>query len=350
MNKDEILFSVIVPVYNTEQYLRECLDSIVYQVEKINRQCEVILIDDGSTDSSRSICDEYNEKFREFVKVFHKQNEGSFEARKYGLNCATGKYILYCDSDDFWEDDMLLNIKKVIEHYDYPDVLIFNFNAYKNGKKEIAFADVFPEGYIERKQILEEYMSGYSIVSMCIKVCKRSCMSSCANYNPQFGHIKHGDDSLQTLEIIDTANTFFYINKALYNYRIGSGMTSRYDAEYYPQLKIVLQQILRRKSQWQLDNFELYFTDKFMNIIGRSITQSRFNTWSSMQEQIDYLQGLRNDDLIEKYVDSYADVKDRLQLSYKVIIPLFAKRKYKTICLVLNAYNAIIKRKGMEVS
>lgn len=95
--------SVIVPVYNAEEYLRRSLDSL--QVQTL-REFEVILVDDGSTDSSPVICDEYVENDNRFI-VIHKRNEGVSAARQNGLDAAQGEYVIHVDSDDWVESDML---------------------------------------------------------------------------------------------------------------------------------------------------------------------------------------------------------------------------------------------------
>ena len=96
------LISVIVPVYNVEKYLKKCIDSIRAQTYS---NIEIILIDDGSTDTSGSICDEYANNF-ENIKVFHKKNGGLMSAWKYGFEHALGEYIGFVDSDDWIEAEM----------------------------------------------------------------------------------------------------------------------------------------------------------------------------------------------------------------------------------------------------
>ena len=98
---EEPLVSVIVPVYNVEQYLPKCIESITSQTYK---NLEIILIDDGSTDSSGKICDE-EEKEDSRIKVFHKENGGLSDARNYGLDRAKGNWITFIDSDDFVTED-----------------------------------------------------------------------------------------------------------------------------------------------------------------------------------------------------------------------------------------------------
>ena len=91
-----ILLTFILPVYNVEKYLSECLESILCQVTK---ECEIILVDDGSTDSSGAICEEYARNY-DIIKIIHKKNEGSSSARNAGLEIAKGEYVCFIDSDD----------------------------------------------------------------------------------------------------------------------------------------------------------------------------------------------------------------------------------------------------------
>ena len=106
--------SIIIPVYNVEKYLRECLDSILAQSYK---DFEIILVDDGSTDSSGNICDEYSMKY-ENIKVLHKNNNGLSSARNAGLDIAQGEYILFIDSDDVVSPVMLETLMAHVAGYD----------------------------------------------------------------------------------------------------------------------------------------------------------------------------------------------------------------------------------------
>ena len=105
MSKDNILLSIIVPVYNSEKYLKECLNSIVSD----NHLIEIILVDDGSTDQSATICDEYAKKV-DNIRVFHLTNKGVSAARNFGIKHSNGQWIWFIDSDDF----IAINAIKVI--------------------------------------------------------------------------------------------------------------------------------------------------------------------------------------------------------------------------------------------
>lgn len=136
------LISVIVPVYNVEKYLPRCIDSIILQTYK---DLEIILIDDGSTDNSGKICDEYATKDKR-IKVVHKQNGGVSSARNKGLEFATGQYISFIDGDDFIDEDM----------FEY----LFNLITFS--KASIARCEVYGEKKSEVKTGIYNSLEGFN--------------------------------------------------------------------------------------------------------------------------------------------------------------------------------------------
>lgn len=105
--------SVIVPVYNTEKYLRKCLDSIINQTYQ---DFEVIIVNDGSTDSSQEIIDEYIEKYQTKIKCLNKENGGLSSARNYGIESAKGDYIIFIDSDDYIKTNLFEGLLPYIQN------------------------------------------------------------------------------------------------------------------------------------------------------------------------------------------------------------------------------------------
>lgn len=104
--------SIVVPVYNVEAYLRQCVDSLLQQTVPAY---EIILVDDGSKDNSGRICDEYAAKYPELVKAVHKANAGLGMARNTGMEHVTGEYVVFVDSDDFCQPDMVEVLSSVVE-------------------------------------------------------------------------------------------------------------------------------------------------------------------------------------------------------------------------------------------
>lgn len=123
--------SVIVPVYNTEKYLHRCIDSILAQTFT---DFELLLIDDGSTDDSGDICDEYASLDKR-IKVFHKENGGASSARNLGLDNACGNYLIFLDSDDFWIDNLFINVFHNLASKNNLDIVRGEYRAIKeNGE------------------------------------------------------------------------------------------------------------------------------------------------------------------------------------------------------------------------
>ena len=126
MTNNNPLISIIIPVYNVEAYLQKCLDSVISQ---IYRNIEIILVDDGSTDNSGKICDEYAEK-DERINVYHQQNGGVSRARNVGLEVAKGQYISFVDSDDYIDCELLQQVVTKANHQEF-DIIIFGYNEIK---------------------------------------------------------------------------------------------------------------------------------------------------------------------------------------------------------------------------
>lgn len=119
---EKIKFSIIIPIYNTEQYIEECINSVRKQHYQ---HWELILVDDGSTDNSLTICEKIA-KLEPRIKLFHKENEGVSSARNYGLKYITGDYLIFVDADDlvlpYWLDEYYKCIK-----FNNPDMCFQDF-------------------------------------------------------------------------------------------------------------------------------------------------------------------------------------------------------------------------------
>lgn len=121
-----ITFSIIIPVYNVEKYLNQCVKSVLMQTYT---DYEVLLIDDGSTDGSAWICDELVKNNKQ-IKVIHQKNQGLSAARNTGIDCANGEYLIFLDSDDYWDDRTALQeISKIIDEKK-PEVVTWSLKKY----------------------------------------------------------------------------------------------------------------------------------------------------------------------------------------------------------------------------
>lgn len=143
-----MLISIVIPVYNVEKYLRQCLQSIQMQSYK---KFEVILVNDGSTDDSLSICNYFCSSDSRF-RVFSKTNAGQGVARNFGISRATGELITFVDSDDYLESDYLINLISPIEENNNLDLVVGGYKKVDNNG-EIFYEEVYKEGIILNSQL-----------------------------------------------------------------------------------------------------------------------------------------------------------------------------------------------------
>ena len=134
------LLTVVIPVYNVEKYLKRCIDSILVQEWK---HYDILLVDDGSTDNSPQICDDYAKAY-DFISVFHKENGGLSAARNTGISHAEGEYVYFPDSDDWIEPNTFSDLAEVIESDQY-DIISFNREFVKSKGYERFITNKYPD-------------------------------------------------------------------------------------------------------------------------------------------------------------------------------------------------------------
>ena len=152
--------SIIIPIYNVESYINDCVDSVLSQDYT---DYEIILVDDGSPDGCPAICDEYAEKF-DCIRVIHKENGGLSDARNAGILAALGKYIMFIDSDDYIAEGSLT---KIAEHAEDSgsDIIFLNANSFFQDKSTAVYGELYTEQLFEgenRSEILQ-VLSGFPI-------------------------------------------------------------------------------------------------------------------------------------------------------------------------------------------
>lgn len=166
------LIGVIIPVYNVERYIHQCIESVINQSFK---DIEIILVNDGSTDNSGKICDDYAKKDSR-INVIHKENGGLSDARNAGIKNATAKYLLFLDSDDYWMDDSLIEISEYAKS-DIDIVFLTSTKLFEKENKIEKEFEMLDEESIKNKSQEEvfRYLSKVDKfpVSACTKLIKR---------------------------------------------------------------------------------------------------------------------------------------------------------------------------------
>lgn len=200
-----MLISVIVPVYNTESFLPASIESILSQTYQ---DIELLLIDDGSTDRSGAICDEYAAKDSR-VRVFHKENGGVSSARNLGLDQARGEYIHFVDSDDILLQGAYQYIAEVCNSYS-PDVISFDYFTDIRDKDALIIDD---GKFYDSIQTFTEHF--YIRVPVWIKVFKRSYIEK---QNTRFEPVIYSEDTIFIWNLLQTDGTIFSTKSKLYSY------------------------------------------------------------------------------------------------------------------------------------
>ncbi len=236
--KNDMLISVIVPVYNTEKYLSECIESIVCQTyEKL----EIILVDDGSTDASPRICDKCASQ-DDRIAVIHQDNKGLVAARKAGVSRATGKYVTFVDSDDWIAKDTYDTLMSSVNGQDV-DIISFGYTMVaKQWQKEIQ--NLFEEGRYEGEQLKYLYISmmydskikASGITrSLCTKVIKRELLQE--KMMQMDDGITLGEDAAVVYTCCLSANSIQIKNITPYYYRIhDESMCRKEDVDVFSKI------------------------------------------------------------------------------------------------------------------
>lgn len=282
------MISVIVPVYNVENYIRKCIESILNQTY---RNFELIIVDDGSTDGGGKLCDEY--EVYSYVKVIHKENGGLSDARNCGLDNAKGEYITFIDSDDWIEKDFLQKLINIAEETG-ADLVVSQIQVvYDNhkdpvDKNSIAFEKVSRE-VCYRKMLLQEGVD----VSASAKLYKSELFQ-----NIRYAKGLLYEDLYIISDIIEKTDTIVITDYTGYYYlqRQGSIMYGKFTENRLDLLKGIekLKVLMEKRYPNNSDaafHREIYCT---FHLLGRSILSDEYIEYSKKfrKDVVDHLKDI----------------------------------------------------------
>lgn len=235
-----IFVSIIVPVYNVERYLRECLDSIA-QLKAFS--WEAILIDDGSTDSSGAICDEYAKREPKF-RVIHQKNAGVSAARNAGLEAAEGEWIWFVDSDDSINPDFEITNMEALEQADY---VMFDYRDFQDGIKVNALKHQIGEVY-DAQLGKNDFLCKYQCNHHQRLFYKKTWVMIDHHQRLAFSEgIKVGEDLEFQYKYLSRCQHPVRLNVVLYNYRIREDSATQgleYRSKNLADLPLVIEHML----------------------------------------------------------------------------------------------------------
>lgn len=257
------LLSVIIPVYKVEKYLHQCVDSVINQ----NLQnIEIILVDDGSPDSCPKICDDYAEKY-DYIKVIHKPNGGPSSARNAGIDVAQGEYLVFLDSDDWWNPS--INVNEMLDYVNSnPQTEMFLFTAidYLEGQGYFKRNEHIDMSGVDVSSVEEFYRSllnrGNMEVAAYTKFLKTSFIKENDLY---FTRDLLSEDNEWMIRLLRVLNSVDIIDKPLYIYRAGrpDSITGTIKKKNISDLLWIIKQSIefyKANKDFHLKNYELCFT------------------------------------------------------------------------------------------
>lgn len=202
--------SVVVPVYNTAGYLRRCLDSILAQ--RI-LPFEVILVDDGSSDGSAEICDEYAKRYPKCVCAIHQENRGASAARNRGIEMCTGDYLSFIDSDDYLDPQMYAHLLSIAEETGAEMSVIEMWVEKEDGQRYCRVNEAIQCCWTTREALVELNSYRYLHTSFCTALIDRTIMASF-----RFSEGQRCEDYALLYQVVAACQRVAYSSKPLYHY------------------------------------------------------------------------------------------------------------------------------------
>lgn len=334
-----ILISVIVPVYNVEKYIDECLKSLLVQTYE---PIEVIMVDDGSTDSSGAICDKYADQYSNF-HVFHKENAGLGMARNTGMDYMRGDLVTFLDSDDFLEPDCIGTLYEGLAENNV-DMCKGGFRKVIDGQKVKSirgYKDEVFEGKDARRKLLPKMVGSLPDQRDSIE------MSVCgAIYNA--GIIKkHNIRFLSEREFIseDLVFNIDYMQHAVgaclieyigYNYRLNNkSLTTSYRKDRFEACKRFYLAMKEKLKNLGYDEMTIFRLDRsfFIYIRGCIAQENRQKSGYHIKECLKRINTICNDQIVQTVIASYP--KQRMGFSQKVFLNLVQYKKKRILYILM---------------
>ena len=325
------LFSIIVPVYQSQETLKECLDSALCQH---CQNYEIILVDDGSTDKSGIICDEYADRYSRMITIIHKRNEGPLLARIDGIRCARGEYLLFLDADDSYIPGLFGKLEDIVKSQN-ADIIIFNYyRCYKNGRSELN-KPLYTNGRIfegqEKKKLYRELIAGFQLNALWQKCIRREILGDLNDFY-RFGKMVIAEDKLLSMEAVDRAAKIVYLADGYYNYRIvQSSISHSLSLEHYKDMHMVCSRTLEYMEHWKMDEYRAFC---YMRKAESGLS-CLYSTACAVRKQKKAYKDFNALALYivsdKEYWDALAECKEKLSFSKRMICRFMQNNHIKTV-------------------
>lgn len=323
------IFSIIVPMYNAEKYLDSCVRSVIAQSFQ---DFELILVDDGSRDSSKGRIDQYAQTDNR-IKAFHKENSGPLLTRIYGLQKASGDYIVFLDSDDELKPDALEILSVTFLKYKV-DCIIIGLEMFNDSGvvREITSSERI---YVtDKRQLYLKCFVTQEYNSICRKVFRREIVSE-YDYT-QFYFMKHGEDLLQSLNILKNSNTTLFLPDCLYRYRINQTSITHTDEKHniqidYSLFKTVFD-FLKKEEVLDCTDYQI-LNDRVVNSTVHDINKI-CRSQIPNSEKKEFFDTIRRDEFFQKHINHAKYSRKQLGIKKSIEFELF-KNHFDWLIIIL---------------
>lgn len=328
-----MLISVIVPVYNVEKYLRQCLDSILAQTYK---ELEVVMVDDGSTDSCGDICEEYAAKHENF-KVIHKENAGLGFARNTGLEHITGEYVVFVDSDDYLDPTLIETLYSSLVR-DGVDVCKSGYRRITDDGKIVAsrsFDEEIFKGSLAKRAFLPRMLG--SLPSKKDSIDPNVWASiyrvePIKKYNLKFSSERKliAEDQLFNIDYAQHANGASTLSYVGYNYRVNPGSLLRsYRKDRFQACRYYYTETTKKLKALGYDSAALQRFDRtFFWQIKACIAQEKQSVSGlSKKAALENISKICKDEVVHEVIANYATTKKGLkEMVFRILVTIKAVR------------------------
>ena len=331
-HKIKMKFSVIIPVYQSEKYITDCVKSVLNQ--SFDGSYEIILIDDGSLDSSGVIADDLA-KQNEFVKSYHKTNGGAASARNYGLQKASGDYVLFIDGDDTVDPTLFQKLESFLNY----DLLIYGMAFDYYLEDQLSRQDILSckhEGSYSVEDIFNSYQDFFydnALSSACNKVFRKDILEKHQiNFNEKMNLYEDYDFVLQYFKYVDSV---YFVNEPLYHYRhdldhmhIYGRVKDLYSVKN--NLSHLLMTIESLPNSYDKTGIHTVFCNLYMDLLQQNLMQNDYSEVELQKEIEPYISDKTFQSLLAavKLSESNASLlKNMEEKQYKAILKVIKKKK-----------------------
>lgn len=314
----EPLISIVVPVFNVDKYLNRCINSLVNQTYN---NIEIILVDDGSTDSSGTMCDEWASR-DDRIKVIHKKNAGLGYARNTGLEKCEGQYIVFVDSDDFVETNML-NVMLSSMLNNNANTCYCSYNIYSNETNTVVRRGEVRTGLFTGKEVLLDIVGSLPeeksdfVKEMSVWAClfsKEIIMSNGLAFPSERDIIC--EDLPFDIQYLPLTESVYIIGENFYNYCInGESLTHKYDPKRYEKEKYLFKTIDERlKPVFKEDEYKIRLMRLYLGRIRASIVIEVKNSGLPMKVVCRDIKRVLHDEELKHTLAIYPYLKNPLKI------------------------------------